>query len=123
MFDYVFYDSFFIVSVTSKDKQFATIFLKQNLHGRLYGLLLGNEIVSSLRTVNLILDGNSSAKFTPVNCSSQVLSRYKKSRDLEKEFIGRALLVGLTFMELIVYQNLGCMEILNFADKFLPHTD
>lgn len=81
------------------------IFLKQRLHGKLFNLTVGAELVSSKNIVYECLKGNDAITVTPIRTLPEVLNKYAESNSVEKEIMGQAFLTALTFTELVVHVN------------------
>lgn len=92
------------------------IFLKPRLHGKLFNLTVGTELVSSENIVYEYLKGNYASTVIPIRTVPEVLNKYGGSNSVEKEIMGQAFLTALTFTELIVYVNE------NFYEKLFSYT-
>lgn len=74
---------------------------------RLYGTLVGNERVSTERTVTMLL--NELKERSPKNSHAYVpedlQEMFRSQKDLQKDMLGHCLLLSLTFMDLCIYKN------------------
>lgn len=80
-------------------------FMPHFLMGRLYKLIIGNEITSTQKQTEIILK-NEQKKYD-ITLDKTVREQYFKASSIEKEFLGRTLLLGLTFHRLAI---LRCIE-------------
>lgn len=88
-------------------------FLSHLVMGRLYNLLVGHEIVSTAKVTQ--------EHFTPskerdydVQFNESALKSYRDSTKMEKEFLGRSMLSGITFYRLSI---LRCMRSLQLVKE------
>lgn len=91
------------------------LFLKHKLAARLFGLLVGTEVVSSTKIVNDILNKNIPPRFSPLQCSNDLKSEYFSRSRIEKEVIGFSLMTAVTFLELVIRQNEKCLEFVGIS--------
>ncbi len=89
--------------------------MRNRIHGRLYSLLVGSEMVTVDEAISRILREQQSTIYTPLKCSPSAISEYKRYGKVQKEFAGQALLIALSFAELIVFSNVNCLEKLGFS--------
>ncbi|KAG8228637.1 hypothetical protein J437_LFUL008288 [Ladona fulva] len=106
-------------------------FLRPRMMSRLFRLLVGSERVSALDLVDSIIDGSRELKvdfavegqedtentrneeaelhpthiFTPVKVPSNIAASYYKLRAVEREEMCQALLIAMTFYDLVVFKD------------------
>lgn len=92
------------------------LFLKLRLPAKLFGLLVGNEVVSSTKIVNEILSDNSPPRFSPLLCSDSLKSQYFSRNRIEQEIVGYSFMTAITFSELMIRKNKKCLDFLNITN-------
>lgn len=91
--------------VTSNESN-AVFFMGYQAVGQLFNLLVGNEPISTQSTIKKILQGDfSSATLKPlesfkIDVNDEIKRTYHKSYAIQREYLGRSMLIGLTFIRL-----------------------
>lgn len=104
----------------TKIKHFDNVyFLRSFLSSRFYKYLIGNEKVATEQVVDMIFQYNSvfghvqqMPKLDSVDISKNFKDYFQSSRPVEREYLGNALLVGLTFMKLCIQKCPKCIGAL-----------
>lgn len=89
--------------------------MKNKLAARLFGLIVGTEIVSSTKLLNDFMNQNVPPRFSTLQCSSNLKSKYFSRSRIDKEIIGSSLMTAVTFLELVVRQNDKCLEFVGIS--------
>lgn len=82
------------------------VFIGYQAVGQLFNLLVGNEPISTQSTIQNLLRGNfCSETLKPLesfkfDVSDEIKQSYHKSHAVERECLGRSMLIGLTFIRL-----------------------
>lgn len=105
-----------MLMLTSRSRENADItenifFLKQYISARLFGIYVGTERVSCENVVRSLLEhqvGLSEDSIEQIQSKLVVPSGlkilYEENHDVEREFLGQSLLVGLTFVRLCILE-------------------
>lgn len=94
-------------------------FLKNYLPSRLYKYLVGTERIASAEVIEKFFDyqfdynHTINHKFESIYLSPDHRNYWKRSRDIEKEYLGTSFLTGLTFLKLSVDKCKHCIASLN----------
>lgn len=75
------------------------------LHCRLFRTLVGTERVAALDIVTQLIENTSTAPCTPVQVDSQIRGNYMSQSPADKELLGQALMLIISFMDLCIYKN------------------
>ncbi|XP_050517269.1 transcription elongation factor, mitochondrial [Diabrotica virgifera virgifera] len=103
-------------SVTNRDNPSTTtienrvFYLKSRISARLFKTLVGQEKVAAVTTINQLLQSNedlenSSLPCTPITVEQQLKNAFSSQSPANKELLGQALMLVITFMDLCIYKN------------------
>ncbi|KDR14455.1 uncharacterized protein LOC110834504 isoform X2 [Zootermopsis nevadensis] len=103
---------------SQSEYQHRVFFLRSRLPARLFGILVGAERVSAQTVVLDILSeaqknstteparrNLTTSRYSPINVNQDLIESYLKRTSVEKENLCWALLLTITFMDLIIHQN------------------
>lgn len=94
-------------------------YLRSKIPARLFQTLVGNERVSSRKIISELLESNSetfSLPCTPITVEHQLINIYDSQSPASQELLGQALLLIVAFMDLCVYKNEKCINIIMSGD-------
>ncbi|XP_065221513.1 uncharacterized protein LOC135846376 [Planococcus citri] len=101
-----------MLNMKSDESYQPVMFIKPRVTARLFNLLIGSETVSSHGVISKLLVESSMKPFTPITCCPDALKFYNQSQNVDKEILGQAFLVTVSFAELMLYKNQECYKIL-----------
>lgn len=90
----------------SSNESNAVYFMGYQAVGQLFNLLVGNEPISTQSTIKNILHGDFSNKTLKplesfkIDVNDEIKRTYHKSYAIQREYLGRSMLIGLTFIRL-----------------------
>lgn len=87
---------------------------------RLFKLLVGYERVSAIEVITELLESNvgtCNLPCMPIAVNIEVRNSFKEHSTLNKELLGQALLVVVTFMNLFVYDNSKSWSVILSRNK------
>lgn len=116
-----------ILSLRSQDFNSCVFFLKTYLAARLFGTLIGKERTSSLNIVSQILASGTSneavdkkSEIAPkgkIISHPDVLAKYQAADGVQKEYMGRCLMLGVCFLRLSLLKCPTSLSIVNRKSK------
>uniref|UniRef100_A0A1B0EXZ7 Uncharacterized protein n=1 Tax=Phlebotomus papatasi TaxID=29031 RepID=A0A1B0EXZ7_PHLPP len=116
-----------ILSLRSQDFNPCVFFLKTYLAARLFGTLVGKERTSSLNTVSQILASGTSneapdkkSEIAPkgkIITDPDVLAKYQAADGVQKEYMGRCLMLGVCCLRLSLLKCPTSLSIVNRKSK------
>lgn len=90
------------------------IFIKRDVMGKFFNLFIGNETVSTYNTVKSLIYGKcvmkndffNSMENRDITFEQHIVDKFEKTTKIRREYLGKALLIGITFyrLHLIVTQ-------------------
>lgn len=93
------------------DERFRVVFMAPRTTAKLFRLLVGSEITSSEAVVTELLSRK--LKHIPsLECTPEIVSSYTQAERVEKEMLGQALLLTVSFTELVIHKSEECYDIL-----------
>lgn len=76
-------------------------------------MLVGNERVSSSSTVdNLLLHKDDTMPCSRINSDDCIRDYYYSQSPINRNLLGQALLIAITFMDLCIYKNINSLQVL-----------
>lgn len=74
---------------------------------RLFKTLVGNEKVSASRSISQLINGEEecSVPCSPIKVDFDIKTRYHSQNAINKDLMGQALMLVISFMDLCVYKN------------------
>ncbi|XP_056631786.1 transcription elongation factor, mitochondrial [Diorhabda sublineata] len=97
-------------------------YLKSRLSARLFSTLVGQEKVAAVTTINELLNDNvetseASLPCTKIMVEQQLKAAFDSQTPVNKELLGQALMLVITFMDLCVYKNPAALDAVFSVSK------
>lgn len=90
------------VTTSIEKKQPNVHFMCYSTVGRLYDLMVGYETISTQPTIKKFLRNPNETlpESVKLNVNNEITNRYFKSHPVDREYLGKSMLIGLTFIRL-----------------------
>lgn len=88
---------------TTSNNESNAFFMGYHAVGQLFNILVGNEPISTQSTIKQILHsdlGSEKLKPLKIDINDEIKRAYQKFNAIEREYLGRSMLIGLTFIRL-----------------------